>query len=110
MTAAAIYALMVGEIGISHTSLMHDMKHWQISSTITAYRRRHHQLWESTRWQTYILLSALGSKVNTPQDLLPLPWDTVSTSSYITDEEFLSLQSAMSALNSQPDHTATPSN
>ena len=100
MTIRDIYAICVGAAGLSHRELMHDLRWWQIQAVIEGYNRRSRPTWEQTRWQTFCILTSLGSKVQQPSELLPFPWDTEGGDD-ITDEEYDQLQKDMAEMNKQ---------
>ena len=97
----------MGEIGFPHKEFLHELKWWEIRSIIRGYNRRHRDLWSSTRWQTYNIMASFvgGDKlsekgVNSPKDLMKLPWDTDQRSP-LSDDDIADLQAEMAAINAQ---------
>lgn len=70
-----MYSILVGEIGIDRHELLYELRLWEIRSILSGYRRRERIQWEAIRWQTWCILNALGSKIHSLADLLPLPWE-----------------------------------
>lgn len=54
---------------------MFEMVWWQIAAAIRGYNERSHATWETTRWQSWIIVSALGAKINSPKELVSFPWE-----------------------------------
>jgi hypothetical protein len=66
----------VGEIGYNRNEFLYDLKLWEIRSIIRGYRMRERTIWDSTRWQTWLILCGMGSKsLYEPTDLAKFPWD-----------------------------------
>jgi len=78
----------VGEIGIKREDALYALKIWEILSIISGYRKRGIESWKRTRWQTFLILSALGSKLSTPEELLELPGDGDAERVEISEEEY----------------------
>lgn len=70
-----MYSILVGEIGIDRHEFLYELHLWEIRSILAGYRRRERVQWETTRWQTWCILNALGAKIHSFSDLLPLPWE-----------------------------------
>lgn len=70
-----MYSILVGEIGIDRHELLYELRLWEIRSILSGYRRRDRVQWETIRWQTWCILNALGAKIHSLADLLPLPWE-----------------------------------
>jgi len=65
----------VGQIGIDRQEFLYGLALWEIRSIIRGYRKRERTAWETARWQTFLILTAMGSKVSQPTDLAEFPWD-----------------------------------
>lgn len=80
----------MGEIGVAHTIALTELKQWQIIAIINGYRRRELGAWRMTRWQTWVLLCAMGdNKHDRPEDLCELPGDgEQAEQEEISDEEY----------------------
>ena len=98
--------MLVGEIGITTGQFYYGLRWWEIKSIIRGYNRRRRDIWSATRWQTYNLMCAFGgsdslakSGINSPKDLLPLPWDTDEVVKSLTDEEINDIQADIAAWN-----------
>ena len=70
-----MYSILVGEIGIDRHEFLYELHLWEIRSILSGYRRRDRVQWETTRWQTWCILNALGAKIHSLAELLPLPWE-----------------------------------
>lgn len=62
--------------------------------------RHHKDGWEQTRWQTWVLLRALGNNdMNSPSDLVQFAWEKenagVSPDDLPTDDEIRQMQEQM---------------
>ena len=95
----------MGEIGIAPDLFRYGLKWWEIRSIVRGYNRRNRDLWSSTRWQTYNLMSSFcGSEamqkagIHKPTDLIKFPWDALPTMP-ISQEEAKELQAEMEAIN-----------
>ena len=95
----------MGEIGFPRKEFLHELKWWEIRSIIRGYNRRHRDLWSSTRWQTYNIMASFvgGDKlsekgINSPKDLLKLPWDSATVAT-ITEDEVKDMQAEIAAMN-----------
>ena len=96
----------MGEIGYNRHEFLHELKWWEIRSIIRGYNRRHRDLWSSTRWQTYNIMASFvgGDKlsekgINSPKDLLKLPWDTQPVP--LSQSEVEEMQAEIDAMNAQ---------
>lgn len=76
----------MGEIGIDRKEFLFELKRWEISAIVKGYRNRERLDWETTRWQTYLILSALGAKYNSCTDLVKFPWDYEISETITPDE------------------------
>ena len=98
--------MLVGEIGITPADFKR-LRWWEIRSIIRGYNRRHRDLWSSTRWQTYNIMASFvgGDKlsekgINSPKDLLKLPWDTAPVAP-LSQSEVEDMQAEIRAMNAQ---------
>ena len=80
----------MGEIGIDHHTALYELKQWQIIAIINGYRKREHGAWRMTRWQTWLILCAMGDKDHArPEDLCELPGDgEQAEQEEISEEEY----------------------
>ena len=99
--------MLVGEIGITPADFKR-LRWWEIRSIIRGYNRRHHDLWSSTRWQTYNIMASFvgGDKlsekgINSPKDLLKFPWENHFTP--VSAEDVSDLQAEIAAINAAAD-------
>ena len=93
----------MGEIGITPADFKR-LRWWEVRSIIRGYNRRHRDLWSSTRWQTYNIMASFvgGDKlsekgINSPKDLLKLPWDTQPVP--LSQSEVEEMQAEIDAMN-----------
>ena len=56
-----------------------SLSYAQIRAYIRGYRKRERTSWYQLRWQTWAIVSALGAKIDSPEQLLPLPFDREQT-------------------------------
>ena len=72
-----------------------------MKAILNGYRRRERTYAETVRWQTWVIISSLGAKINSPQDLRELPWDDEDeeTMQPMTEEEKNELQREMEEIN-----------
>jgi hypothetical protein len=77
----------VGEIGYNRHEFLYDLQFWEIRSIIRGYRRRVRDLWDSVRWQSWLILCGMGAKsLHEPTDLMKFPWDREAKDAEIPDE------------------------
>ena len=95
----------MGEIGISPDAFRR-LRWWEVRSIIRGYNCRHRDLWSSTRWQTYNIRASFvgGDKlsekgINSPKDLLKLPWDTQPVP--LSQSEVEEMQAEIAAMNAR---------
>lgn len=89
----------MGEIGYDRHAFLYDLQLWEIRLIIKGYRNRAHTSWETMRWQTWAILSALGSKgLSEPASLLTFPWEADTSGDY-TDEEINNIRRHLQELN-----------
>jgi len=93
----------VGEIGINRDTALYALRLWEVRSIIEGYRRRSHTLWESTRWQTFLILSALGCGIKAPHDLIRFPWE-IDNSDAPTRDEVEELRKKLQQMNKKQDN------
>lgn len=93
----------MGEIGIDRHEFLYDLKLWEINSIVEGYRMRARSIWDSTRWQTFYILCALGAKsIHHPDDLIKFPWDEEEEQGeQMTEEDRQGLLREMAAINEQ---------
>ena len=93
----------MGEIGIARHEFLYELKLWEINSIVEGYRRRSHTTWESTRWQTFLLLCALGAKnIHHPDDIVKFPWeikDAEGDDDTMTEEDVIAMQEEIAMIN-----------
>lgn len=97
----------MGEIGIERKEYLFELNFIDLLLIERGYARRCRNLWSATRWQTYHLMAAFcGGKglkesgLNSPIDLLPLPWDTKKSGGPLpTKEEQEDLKEMMNDIN-----------
>ena len=72
----------MGEIGIDRKEYLYDLTNCDLLLIERGYDRRHRQLWSSTRWSTFYVMSAFqGSEqmakngIYSPSDLIKFPWE-----------------------------------
>ena len=58
ISAIEAYELLVGEIGMNRHEVLYELQLWELNAIVTGYRRRSREMWESTRWQTYLIVCA----------------------------------------------------
>ena len=96
-----MYQLFVGEIGYNREEFLFKLKWWEVKAILNGYRRRERTYVETVRWQTWVIISTLGAKINIPKDLRELPWDDEDeeTMQPITEDEKNELQREMEEIN-----------
>lgn len=71
----------MGEIGIPRLEYLYDLQYWEIMLIVRGYNRRHRDLWSSTRWSTFYIMSTqadLGKAgIFNPTDLIKFPWEQI---------------------------------
>ena len=99
--------MLVGEIGIDRHTFFYELRWWEVKAIIRGYNNRYRNLWSSTRWHAYQVMTAqVGSKemskasINSPKDLLPLPWEKEPTEP-ISKADRDELLAEMDAINAQ---------
>lgn len=70
-----MYELFVGEIGWTEERFLQLDKHWKIKVVIRGYRRRSRESWMQTRLLMWLVSRVAGGKAESPEELLPLPFD-----------------------------------
>lgn len=91
----------MGEIGIPRHEFLYDLKLWELDSIVTGYRRRAIELWNSTRWQTFYILNAMGAKsITKPKDIQEFPWDRDDDAAELTVDEVNDIKAEIDAINS----------
>lgn len=88
----------MGEIGIDRHQFLYELQRWEISAIVRGYRKRAHTAWETTRWQTFWILSALGAKYRSCTDLVQFPWET-DEPEQITPDEAEQMKDLMNNIN-----------
>lgn len=78
--------MLVGEIGIERNTFLYQLREWEIIAIIKGYRRRNREQWEMHRHVGMTICCALGAKLNSANEYLPLPWDNDNAST-ISEEE-----------------------
>ena len=94
----------MGEIGIDRHEFLYELKLWEINAIVKGYRRRAHTQWESVRWQTFLILCALGAKnIHHPDDIQKFPWEVEDEDDgdEVTEEDVRAMQREMAAINEQ---------
>ena len=66
----------------------YDMPLVDVVEAYKQYRDGEVEQWKQTRLVCFVMARSMGSKISSPEELLPLPGDE-RVSSEITDEEFL---------------------
>lgn len=82
----------MGEIGYDDNKFLHELNWWQIRAIIRGYRKRERSLWLATRWQTWVTAKLMGSDSESPEDFMPLPYDTTDKPAVNNEEEKEKLQ------------------
>lgn len=78
---------------LGNEALMHSMRWWQIRAAHRGYYRRQRPVFEAARLQGFITAKSFGAKdINSPEELLPLPWDVKHEVPDISDEEIEALR------------------
>lgn len=83
---------------IGHTTLLHELKNWQIRAALRGYYRQQRTQWETARFVGLVIASANRDPKKPPitaHDLLPLPWDRKEQAVQISDEEIEELREMM---------------
>lgn len=101
ISALEAYELLVGEIGMNRHEVLYDLQLWELNAIVTGYRRRSREMWESTRWQTYLILCAMGAKLNSPKELTVFPWEKEQKEPSITRSMVRKMQKEMAEINAQ---------
>lgn len=99
ISAHEAYSLLVGEIGIPRHEFLYELRLWELDAIVTGYRRRAIELWNSTRWQTFYILSAMGAKLTNPKDIQEFPWDH-DDEAELTVDEVNDIKAEIDAINS----------
>lgn len=96
----------MGEIGIPRKEFLYELSYAEIILIARGYDARSRNLWSSSRWQTYYIMSAFvgsdGMKkagINSPKDLMEFPWEK-DTPDY-DDDDIASLQAHIAAVNAE---------
>ena len=104
MTAHERFSKFVGEIGIPRIEYLYDLTLCDMMLIERGYDRRHRQMWSSTRWSTFYIMSAFqGGKqmaengIYSPSDLLKFPWEKEKV--VISEEEQKQLMQEIEAYN-----------
>ena len=91
----------MGEIGIDRHEFLFELRLWEINAIVEGYRMRARTTWDATRWQTWLILCALGAKgLHEPEKLQRFPWDD-EEGEVMTKEDAKALQKEMAAINRQ---------
>ena len=90
--------MLVGEIGIPRKEFLYQLYLWEINSIVRGYRKRARTTWEATRWQTYLILRAMGAKLRSEQELQIFPWEKEAETE-ITHEEADEMRELMENIN-----------
>lgn len=96
--------MLVGEIGIDRHVFLYELKLWELNAIVAGYRRRSHTMWEATRWQTFLILCALGAKsIHTPEDIQKFPWEVEDEDDgdEVTEEDVMAMQREIEMINQQ---------
>lgn len=102
ISALEAYELLVGEIGMNRREVLYELQLWELNAIVTGYRRRSREMWESTRWQTYLILCAMGAKLNSPKELTVFPWEKEQKATPSMSRRMQrSLQKEMAEINAQ---------
>lgn len=72
-------------------TFLHRLKLWEIRALIRGHNdmlmMQHRTTWEASRWQTCLILRALGAKsISQPSDLVVFPWEK-RPDEELTDEQ-----------------------
>ena len=78
--------MLVGEIGIERNTFLYQLREWEIIAIIKGYRRRNREQWEMHRHVGMTICCALGAKLSSANEYLPLPWDN-DNATKIAEEE-----------------------
>ena len=86
----------MGEIGIDRKEYLYDLTNCDLLLIERGYDRRHRQIWSSTRWSTFYVMSAFqGSEqmakngIYSPSDLIKFPWEKEKVAISKEDQEQL---------------------
>lgn len=97
----------MGEIGLDSDAYLYEFPFWKLLLISRGYFQRQRAMWSAMRWQTYMVMaSQVGSdgmraaRINTPADLLPLPWDSEQASTLPSEDEIKEMQQLMQNINS----------
>lgn len=75
-----MYQLFVGEIGYNRHEYLFELDYCDILLISRGYFRRTREMWSSTRWQTFYLMSVSMADLKKagiyrPSDLIKFPWE-----------------------------------
>lgn len=65
---------------------MHRMRWWQIRAAIRGLRRAERTQWTTTRWHAWIILCALGSRIDNAEELIRFPWEKNKSKAELEEE------------------------
>lgn len=77
----------MGEGGVDRAVFLNEMEWWEIRSFLAGLRRRERSGWQMMRMHAWMILSALGSKAGSPEDLLPFSWEHANGAEAQKDDE-----------------------
>ena len=95
----------MGEIGIPRREFLYELTLTDLLMIERGYNRRSIDTWGAARWSTYHIMTAFvgdGLKkdgVMSPQDLLPLAWDTQPEAEHYTEADIAGLQADIDRAN-----------
>ena len=65
----------MGEIGQPRHEVLYELRQWEIIATIRGYRKRERPVWESARLHASLIMTAIGCKIQSLQELITFPWE-----------------------------------
>lgn len=90
--------MLVGEVGIPRREFLYELRRWEIDAIIRGYRRRARTAWETTRWQTFCIVTSMGAKFNNEKELRTFSWDHEDEIP-ITEDEAEDMMELMNSIN-----------
>lgn len=72
---------------MDRTVFFDEMTWWEIRSFLAGLRRRERSGWQMMRMHAWMILSALGSKAGSPEELLKFGWEHSEEASQDDEEE-----------------------
>lgn len=85
----------MGEIGINRHEYLYELLHWELEAIREGYDRRQWHVWSGLRWHAFQVMAAFAGSnamkeggINSPKDLMPLPWDYDEETEIEFDEEY----------------------